>query len=739
MDASCKLKTIAELCSYSITWQDASKLGIRTLLHGHEDAVNAVKFFPQDFQKDQILLSGSADKSLRVWQIKSPNYLESRQITQLRSHTASINCIAVSPGIDLFASGAADGTVKLWEISSLEGDVRVENVQSLQLTPKFFPLALAVHRLLPSDDLILAVAGTKNFIQIFLASENGSFSHQATLLGHEGWVRSLAFTDAPSGTPNETVLASASQDKYIRLWKIAKTVPKSTPKQSSFIIDFERTLSNKVYKLNGNGESYMLTFEALLLGHDDWIYSVAWSTKDDRLRLLSASEDSSLAIWESEETSGVWIPTVRLGEVSRLKGSTTATGSAGGFWIGMWSPSGMDLVTLGRTGSWRLWGLDESQGRWFQRVGISGHTRSVTDISWSRSGSYLLSTSSDQTTRLHALWENLHGESWHEMGRPQIHGYDLNCLDCISDTRFVSGADEKLLRVFDEPQATADSLAQLSGIISDKQENLPSVANIPVLGLSNKAPEPTDPGEGSEAAVDHDNEDAGLAEAVSQDGQNPKTAVPPDEDQLGRRTLWPEREKLYGHGHEISAVAVSHDGSIMATSCKATSQEHAVIRLYTTHDWREVDPPLMAHSLTVTALRFSPDDSLMLSVGRDRQWVLWERTKDLLETYRMARANPRGHARMILNACWAPQEAEHVFATAGRDKVAKLWSGPKDSEHPLTTIGVDNSSIMAIDSALELVDNAILLALGAESGNIDLVLVDRLDWTIVRTHRLDQW
>ncbi|MEQ2192339.1 hypothetical protein XENOCAPTIV_010248 [Xenoophorus captivus] len=34
--------------------------------------------------------------------------------------------------------------------------------------------------------------------------------------------------------------------------------------------------------------------------------------------------------------------------------------------------------------------------------------------------------------------------TWHEISRPQIHGYDLQCLAMIGRFQFVSGADEKM-------------------------------------------------------------------------------------------------------------------------------------------------------------------------------------------------------------------------------------------------------------------------------------------------------
>lgn len=56
----------------------------------------------------------------------------------------------------------------------------------------------------------------------------------------------------------------------------------------------------------------------------------------------------------------------------------------------------------------------------------------------------MLSASTDQTTRAYAPW--LHEDrviTWREIARPQIHGYNMQCVSMISPVLFVSGADEK--------------------------------------------------------------------------------------------------------------------------------------------------------------------------------------------------------------------------------------------------------------------------------------------------------
>ncbi|CAF9906347.1 hypothetical protein IMSHALPRED_004178 [Imshaugia aleurites] len=708
----------------SLCRQDGDYQGVKALLRGHTDIVNAVKFFPGQGPFSQTILSGSVDKTIRVWQANTASPTGFDLVAVLEGHEGSINCLAVFKGTNIFASGSADANIRIWRIESLGGGISVEKVQTIQTKPRYFALALALHSLGRGKDLVLAATGTKSIVQVYVASSDGQFCHQVTLPGHEGWIRSLGITQERRSADSDLLLASASQDKYIRLWRISQAKPKTNLGNESAFGNLERSLSNKAHKLEISQNSYSVSFEALLLGHEDWIYTVYWRLEEESLQLLSASADNSLAIWESEKGSGVWVCITRLGEISAQKGSTTATGSTGGFYIGLWSPDGQKLVSLGRTGSWRLWNYDRDKDRWLQGVGISGHTKSVADIAWSKDGSYLLSTGSDQTTRLHAAWNRGNKHSWHEMARPQIHGYDLNCIDSIGQTKFISGADEKLLRVFDEPRATADLLDTLCDIPANSEQILPDAANIPVLGLSNKAIK--------SAAVEEPGTD-GYADAETSTsavyGQTLNVDRPPLEDQLARHTLWPEREKLYGHGYEISAVASSHEGAVVATSCRASSLDHAVIRLYTTTDWREVRPSLTAHSLTVTALCFSSDDRYLISVGRDRQWAVFERNAVRPEEYLLKHSNPKGHSRMILDACWAPLETGRVFATAGRDKMVKIWSiGAMDTECTVTIAAV--ASVTTVDVSSRLLQNNMLVAVGTETGVVTLHILQLHNWTV---------
>lgn len=114
----------------------------------------------------------------------------------------------------------------------------------------------------------------------------------------------------------------------------------------------------------------------------------------------------------------------------------------------------------------------------------------------------------DQTTRIHgetSVGGDPTNRSWHEISRPQVHGYDLLGVAFLDPLRFVSIADEKVARVFEAPQEFVDVVHNLHvadlktsavrpGVcmaiifpINIRQETRPRAATVPPLGLSNKA------------------------------------------------------------------------------------------------------------------------------------------------------------------------------------------------------------------------------------------------------------
>lgn len=706
-------------------------------MRGHSDQVTAVKFGEGISEDRWSLLSGSANGELCVWHTRLEGNEPDRWtlLPRLKPHQGSLNAIATLPSWRLFATAAADSTIKVWKFGLIGEEII--HVCTIDLNPRFIPLSIAIGNFMSPPDnspVFITVAGTRNFIQAYTLSDVTAKTRlctlQATLIGHEGWVTSLALKgvgERGNWSENGLWLASASQDKSVRIWRISRCERNRQTGSKDCANKFEQNLNAKVYTICAPSVTLSVTFEALLLGHEDWIYTASWSPQSATNQLLTVSADNSLIIWEPEPVSGIWLSNSRLGEISGQKGATSATGSTGGFWIGLWSPDASAVTCLGKTGSWSIWQHDRDRSFWVQRTGITGHTKAVTDLSWSHGGEYLLSSSSDQTTRLHAEWQSQQAHSWHEFSRPQIHGYDLSCVESLSTTRFVSGADEKLLRVFDQPRNVAHMLERSCGFGSSTEvKAMPEAANMPVLGLSNKAVVKDAIGE---VNGDYEGDDTMTAPPTAHDPNEP-----PTEDYLARHTLWPEHEKLYGHGHEISALTANSSGSIIATACKASSSEHAVIRMYDTSDWHEIRPPLVAHSLTIAQLKFHVNNQQLLSVGRDRQWALFKPTEAWRITdtqnspsqkYCLVTANSKAHSRMVLDVAWSASGKQSFFATASRDKTIKVWASRprKDDEFTCKMTIARKAPVTAIALLHKFEEDLVCLAAGEETGAISYHLI----------------
>ncbi|KAJ3357557.1 Elongator subunit elp2 [Entophlyctis luteolus] len=564
---------------------------VNATLQGHSLPVVAVRFLRRSLSAASMpcevaLVSASADCSLRVWKrdFSHPKGLWKTSAV-LNGHTAPICALGVPRGRkivtpngrDLIVSAATDGTVRVWERQTSDAafEDSVECVQTIKTGPRYV-LAACVG-LLPNTDIpVLFVAGCDCAISLYLRdSQTGQFAKVLSLQGHTDWIRDLdlaTFTSAPFiKTPpgyndGDVMLASASQDKYVRLWKVSEASSEkagnssldsqdSSNSQQNQKSDFDDAiemlealvgedseggmqLSTKAHIIEvlvgENKRKFTVMFDALLIGHEDWVHSVTWAppiVEDNqyvqKLEIISASADKSVSIWRPD-VGHVWTVDVRLGEVG---------GSSFGFYGAKFGANSSWILAHGYHGAIQIWDCHGVKGDahefWEPRVGLSGHFRAVQDLTWNESGDFLISTSLDQTSRLWGEWKREGKSSWHEIARPQIHGYDLNCIAMIHKYGFVSGADEKIIRVFEASRTFLESLKHISGISESPNvmESLPVGAAVSALGLSNKAILPGAP-------IDTN------AQLIFEPLAPETINAPPSEQYLMQHTLWPEINKL---------------------------------------------------------------------------------------------------------------------------------------------------------------------------------------------------
>ncbi|XP_054165876.1 elongator complex protein 2-like isoform X2 [Oppia nitens] len=563
---------------HSIALYCLQRLKVFKLLNGHKNRVNSVKVVTNN---SDLLISSSADKTSMIWHLKTYEILY-----KLLGHKESIilsYCLQLDDKSLLSLSSSTDKSIKIW----------INDKQINELTVNNFIFDLKVCKNVNIfDDIILITVGANETINLYQFNES---SYQINCLieikGHEDWIRSIDIFETIN---NRLMIATSSQDCFIRVHQIYKIDEKQ-----SDINHLTFSLQTKDYQQN-----YQVQLETILAGHEGWVSQVCWQcVSQDKLQLLSSSMDKTMILWESpnnESLGDLWTENLRVGEIG---------GNTLGF-LGCVSIPALNLI-VGHSfnGALHIWKCSDNE--WKPCVPISGHFDEVTDICWEPKGEYLLSCSSDETTRLHSVWvKDNNTISWHELARPQIHGYAIKCIAMIDRHSFVSGADEKVLRLFKATKCFSNSLKLISSVDNTDVLNECDVAysaTVPTLGLSNTA--------------------VYSAEEVEHDFKPTTLEVPPTEETLLQNTLWPEIHKLYGHVFEIFSLAINSNGTVIASASKATKAEHADIILWDTINAKQICK-LSSHQLTVTRIRFSRDDRYILSVSRDRTWTLFEKQSD---------------------------------------------------------------------------------------------------------------
>lgn len=368
----------------------------------------------------------------------------------------------------LFVTGSSDATLQVWGRTASAAFAP----QTISLQGAY-PLDVALVRLpVPTPVVLMAVALTDRRLMLYTREGHGPFVKQLALEGHEDWIRALDAVVAPdparAGAPC-VLLASASQDQHIRLWKLQPDAPRTdAPRRDAFealaseILPDDAGLQTQSHALVLEHGRWAIALDALLLGHDAWVTSVRWCPHDvdgaPRAALVSSSVDNSVIVWMPQSTSAwptladpaaahaMWLPMHRLGDVGSL---------SGGFLGALWRPGTAPAIAAhDRQGAWHLWCLTERQ--WVPQPAASGHAGAATSAAWAPFGDGFLSTGTDRTTRLHGTYSSDAQRTWHELARPQTHGYAMQAAAWLDRTSFVSAADEKVLRVFSAPQAFID-------------------------------------------------------------------------------------------------------------------------------------------------------------------------------------------------------------------------------------------------------------------------------------------
>jgi WD40 repeat protein len=482
------------------------------------------------------------------------------------------------------------------------------------------------------------------------------------LEGHSSELRAVSYS------PNGELIASASSDKTIKLWRrdgaLIKTLTEhdSTVSSLSFspngeiIASGSRDKTVKLWKSDG-------TFIKSLVGTEG-IRTVKFSP-DGKL-IVAGSGDGKVLLWQSD---GTFLKTWQ-GHKNAVYGVNFSPNSqiiasvGGDDNVKLWNSNGTLFKRFNSLGTQQIYGVNFSpDGKilaWTSNNNIilakldgtvlktlKGHTAPVRAIAFSNDGNKIASASDDKTVK---IW-NPDGTSIHTLIG---HTGSIRSVNFSPDSLTIASASEdNTIRIW--------------------QPNSIILKILPHNGIVAKA-------------------------IVSPDKKITATASD------GMITLWNLKgEKLKTLIHpRIRSLSLSTDGLSMVSG-----GADGIIKLWRSDGTFVKD--LISHKNSIIDLKFSPDNQTIASASEDGTVKLWDRSGILLKTL-------TGHKSAVNSVDFNPDSK--TIASASDDSTIKLW---KIEGSLVNTLTDHSDKVLAVSFS----SDGKLLATGSTDKTIRIWNLDR--------------
>ena len=222
-------------------------------LTAHSDLVTGIAFSPDN----QQLISVSADKSIKLWDISDMQIAVSEIIT-LIAHQDCVKATAFGPRSKYIATAGGDGLIYLWDTQThlhtavlrghqqavhsvafaLRGNILVsggqdKTVRLWDTTAETEGTVIGTHDdevqavCVNSPGTMIASAGKEGAVRLWDALSGDLY---ATIIAHTGGVTSVVFS------PYGELLATGGQDQVLRVWNVQRVLAEGKAAQSDALI-----------------------------------------------------------------------------------------------------------------------------------------------------------------------------------------------------------------------------------------------------------------------------------------------------------------------------------------------------------------------------------------------------------------------------------------------------------------------------------------------------------------------